>query len=216
MISKKLAVKKSLDQEKKQIGSLEKGMHTSSQKKTFITSTQTSATSRRNIEGIQNLPPAMEMFPGEFIGGFFQGMLNADAPAPPHLMQIFSRELNNINDEIVLTILAKCDARVSVCYGCSFNFKINGQGPQPPFDFIVIKKFRREYYNQGKKCLAAPSNAYFHAFCDHPFFQPFECIQRKYLAFNVAHMKIHNSLIDLLTPKHLVMLRNFQLFQFLY
>ena len=33
------------------------------------------------------------------------------------------------------------------------------------------------------KYLAARSNAYFHAFCDNPFYQPFECIQRKYLAF---------------------------------
>ena len=33
------------------------------------------------------------------------------------------------------------------------------------------------------KCLAAPSNAYFHAFCDNPFYQPFACIQRKYLVF---------------------------------
>ena len=67
------------------------------------------------------------------------------------------------------------------------------------------------------KCLAAPSNAHFQAFCDNPFYQPFECnIQQKYLAFNVAHMKIHHSIIGLLTPQHLAMLRNYQLFQFLY
>ena len=97
-------------------------------------------------------------------------MLNADAAAPPHdLIQVFNRELNNLNDETVLTVLAKCDARVSVFYGCSLNFKRNGQGPLPPFDFIIVKKLRREYYNQGMKCPAAPPNAYFHAFCDKPF-----------------------------------------------
>ena len=112
--------------------------------------------------------------------------------------------------------MAKCDDRVTVCYGCSLNFKRNGQGPLPPFDFIIVKKLRREYYNQGMKCLAAPSNTYFHALCDNPFYQPFKCIQRKYLAFNVAHMKIHHSIIGSLTPQHLAMLRNFQLFQFLY
>ena len=66
------------------------------------------------------------------------------------------------------------------------------------------------------KYLAALSYAYFHAFCDNPFYQPFECIQRKYLAFNVEHMKIYNSIIGSLTPQHLAMLRNFQLFQFFY
>ena len=159
----------------------------------------------------------MVTFPDEFIEGLFTGMLNADAASPPHdLIQVFNRELNNLNDETVLTVLAKCDARVSVFYGCSLNFKRNGQGPLPPFDFIIVKKLRREYYNQGMKCLAAPSSAYFHAFCDNPFYQPFECIQRKYLAFNVAQMKMHNITIGSLTPQHLAMLRNFQLFQFLY
>ena len=93
---------------------------------------------------------------------------------------------------------------------------LNGEGPLPPFDFIIVKKLKQEYYNQGMKCLAAPTNAYFHAFCDNPFYQPFECIQRKYLAFNVAHMKIYNSMIGSVKPQHLAMLRNFQLFQFLY
>ena len=84
--------------------------------------------------------------------------------------------------------LSKCDARVLVCYGCSLNFKRNWQGPLPQFDFIIVKKLRR----LGMKYLATPSNAYFYAFCDNPFF---ECIQRKYLAFNVAHMKINNSIV---------------------
>ena len=60
------------------------------------------------------------------------------------------------------------------------------------------------------------SNARFHAFYDDPFYQPFEYIQRKYLAFNVAHIEVHNSIIGSLTLLHLAMLRNFKLFQFLY
>ena len=146
-------------------------------------------------------------------------MLNVDAAAPSHdLMQVFNRKSNNLNDETVLTVLARCAglARVTVCYGCSLNFKRNGQGLLPPSNFIIVKKLRREYYNQRMKCLAAPSSAYFHEFCDNPFYQPFECTQRKYLAFNVAHMKIHHSIIGSLKPQHLAMLRNFQLFQFLY
>ena len=80
---------------------------------------------------------------------------------------------------------SKCDTRVSVCYGCSLNFKRNGQWPLPQFDIVIVKKLRR----LGMKYLATPSNAYFSAFCDNPFYQPFECIQRKYLAFNVTHVK---------------------------
>ena len=83
----------------------------------------------------------MVMFSDAFIGGLFQGMLNADAAAPPHdLIQVFNRELNNLNDETILTVLAKSDARVSVCYGCSPNYKRNEKGPLPSFDFIIVKK----------------------------------------------------------------------------
>ena len=183
----------------------------------FINPNESIATSGQITEGIQSLPAQMVTFPDELIGGLFQGMLNEDVPAPSHdLMHVFNRELNNLNNESVLTVLAKCDAMVTACYGCSLNFKRNGQGSLPPFDFIIVKKLRREYYNQRMKCLAAPSSAYFHEFCDNPFYQPFECTQRKYLAFNVAHMKIHHSIIGSLKPQHLAMLRNFQLFQFLY
>ena len=43
------------------------------------------------------------MFPDEFIGGLFQGMLNADAAAPSHdSIQVFNRDLNNLSDETVL------------------------------------------------------------------------------------------------------------------
>ena len=39
-------------------------------------------------------------FPDEFIGGLFQGMLNADAAAPSYdSIQVFNRDLNNLNDE---------------------------------------------------------------------------------------------------------------------
>ena len=83
----------------------------------------------------------MVTFPDEFIGRLVQGILNADAAAPSYdLMQVFNTELNNLNDETALTVLAKCVARATVCYGCSLNFKRNGQGPLPPFDFIIVKK----------------------------------------------------------------------------
>ena len=45
----------------------------------------------------------MVKFPDEFIEGLFQGMLNVDAAGLPHdLIQVFCRELNNLNDETVL------------------------------------------------------------------------------------------------------------------
>ena len=135
---------------KKQIGSPEKEVHVSNQNNVFTNPNESLATSGRITEGIQRLLAPMMTFPDEFFGGLFQGMLHADAAAPPHdLIQVFNRELNNLNDDTVLTVLAKCDARVSVCYGCSLNFKRNGQGPLPPFDFIIVKKLRREYYNPG-------------------------------------------------------------------
>ena len=145
----------------------------------------------------------METFPEGYVRGLFQGMLSEDTAAPPHdLIQNFNRELNNLNDETALTALVKCGTRVYVFYGCSLIFLKNGQESLPSFDFVIVKKLRCEYYNQGVKCLAALSNAFFHTFCDNLFYQPFECIQRRYLAFNIAHMRIHNSIIGSLTPKH--------------
>ena len=45
----------------------------------------------------------MVTFPDEPIVGLFQGILNANAAAPPHdLTQVFKKELNNLNDETVL------------------------------------------------------------------------------------------------------------------
>ena len=64
--------------------------------------------------------------------------------------------------------LSKCDARVSVCYGCSLNFKRNGQRPLPQFDFVIVKKLRR----LGMKYLATPSNAYFMLFVIILFINP--------------------------------------------
>ena len=119
-------------------------MRLSSQNNAFINPSESLATSGRITEGIQRLPAPMVTFPDEPIIGLFQGMLNANAAAPPHdLTQVFKKELNNLNDETVLTVLAKCDARISVFYGCSLNFKRNGQEPLPPFDFTIVKKLRR-------------------------------------------------------------------------
>ena len=89
---------------KKQIGSPEKEVRVSSQNNVFINPSESLATSGQILEGIQRLPTPLVTFPDEFIGG----MLNADAVAPSHdLIQVFNRELNNLNDEPVLTVLAK-------------------------------------------------------------------------------------------------------------
>ena len=97
--------------------------------------------------------------------GLFQGILNTDASATPHdLIQVFKRGLNNLNDETVLTVLAKFDARVSVRYECSFNFERNGQGLLPPFDFIIVENLRREYCNQRMKVSSSSIKCIFSCF----------------------------------------------------
>ena len=56
-------------------------------------------------------------------------MLNADAAAPSHdLTQVFNRELNNLNDETVLTVLAKCDARLLFATDVPLILKEIGKG----------------------------------------------------------------------------------------
>ena len=111
IVSQKIGIKKVgrksvARSRKKQIGSPEKEVRVSSQN-AFINPNESLATRGRITEGIQRLPASMVTFPYEFIGVLFQGMLNADAAAPSNnVMQVFNRELNNLNDETVLTVLA--------------------------------------------------------------------------------------------------------------
>ena len=78
-------------------------MRVSSKNNVFINTNEILATNGRITEVIQRLPVPMMTLPDEFIGGLFQGMLNADTATPPHdLIQVFNRELNNLNDETVL------------------------------------------------------------------------------------------------------------------
>ena len=100
---KKVGRKSVARSRKKQIGSPEKEVRGLSQNNVFINPNESLATSGRITEGIKRLPAPMVTFPAEFIEGLFQGMLNADAAAPPHdLIQVFNRQVNNLNDEIVL------------------------------------------------------------------------------------------------------------------
>ena len=113
---------------KKQIGSPQKEVRVSSQN-AFINPNESLATRGRITEGIQRLPASMVTFPYEFIGVLFQGMLNADAAAPSNnVMQVFNRELNNLNDETVLTVLAKCDARLLFATDVPLILKEIGKG----------------------------------------------------------------------------------------
>ena len=103
----------------KQIGSPEKEVLVSSRNNLFINPNESLATSGQITEAIQRLPAPLVMFLDEFIGGLIQDMLNADSAAPSYdFIQVFNRELNNLNNKTVQTVLAKCDARVTVCYRC--------------------------------------------------------------------------------------------------
>jgi hypothetical protein len=84
--------------------------------------------------------------------------------------------------------------------------------PPASFDFVIVAKMRREYWNQGIKCVAEPSNVYFHVSYDNPLFQPFECIQRKLLTFNIQMVKIHRHALPFLTTQHKALLRDLNLY----
>ena len=98
---KKIGPKSIARSRKKQIGSPEKEVRVSSQN-VFFNPNESLATSGQITEGIQRLPTPRVTFPDEFIGGLFQGRLNADAAALSYdSIQVFNRELNNLNDETV-------------------------------------------------------------------------------------------------------------------
>ena len=150
---------------KKQTVGPKKEVRVPIQNNVFINPNWKLSSKRSNYGGNPKTVCTNGTFQDKFIEGLFQGMLNVNPAAPPHdLIQVLNREWNNLDDETVITVLSKCDARVSVCYGCSLNFERNRQGPLPPFAFIIVKKLRRKYDNQRMKYLAAPPNAFFHAF----------------------------------------------------
>ena len=102
----------------------------------------------------------------------------------------------DITDTPVVTLQQLCDARVSVCYGCSHNFKLNSTTPNAPFDLVVVVKMRREFRQNGLMQFSAPSNTYFHVVHNNPFYTPFECIASRFLNFNVNHVKTHYDAIS--------------------
>ena len=79
--------------------------------------------------------------------------------SPMHKIVLYDED---ITDTPVVTLLRLCDARVAVCYGCSYNLKLNSITPNPPFDSVVVVKMRQEFRQNGLMQFSAPSSTYFH------------------------------------------------------
>ena len=85
--------------------------------------------------------------------------VNPKCNSPMHKIVLYDEDITNTP---VVTLLRLCDARVSVCYGCSYNFKLNSVNPNPPFDLVVVVKMRQEFRQNGLMQFSAPSGTYFH------------------------------------------------------
>ena len=117
----------------------------------------------------------------------------------------------DITDEFVITLLSLCGKRLSICRCCTHELKDQGAITAPPFDLVMVTKMWWDYYADGKKCQSAPSNVYFQAGYNNPFFTPFECIQRKFITFNVKQLQFYSHTYNHLTPVHRGMLRDLNL-----
>ena len=143
----------------------------------------------------------------------FDSSFNQSLPIIPNFFntennQIYCKSLKNIANTPVVTLLRLGDARVSVCYGCSHNFKLNSITPNPPFDLVVVVKMRREFRQNVLKQFSAPSNTYFHVVHNNPFYTPSECIASRFLNFNVNHVKIHYDTLFLFSDIHKAAIRD--------
>ena len=118
---------------------------------------------------------------------------------PMHKIVLYDEDVTNTT---VVTLLRLCDARASVCYECSHNFKLNSITPNPPLDLVVVVKMRREFRQNGLRKFSALSNTYFHVVDHNPFHTPFECIASRFLNFNVNHVKIHYDALFLFSDIH--------------
>ena len=83
--------------------------------------------------------------------------------ATPETSRISFQRPSLSEGAFVLTSLKYCDSRVSICYGCNQKLRDNVAVPWPPLDLVIVGKMRREYIQDGEKCLSKESNVYFHA-----------------------------------------------------
>lgn len=97
-----------------------------------------------------------------------------------------------------ITLLQNCHSKVSVCYGCRQNLKIENQIPPPPADLVIMTKMRREYIDPQDgtpRVGKTPSNVYFHC---HP-----DCVKKKQVYFTPHLAHIQPEVKAFLTPTHI-------------
>ena len=74
---------------------------------------------------------------------------------------IFNHPLKEIQNEFVITLLSLCDKRVSVCYRCGNNFRLDAQNPPQPYDLVLVTKQMRGFIKDNVKAPIKPSKCLF-------------------------------------------------------
>ena len=70
-----------------------------------------------------------------------------------------------------------------------------------------MTKQKREFIKDGVKLRSSPTNVYFHAQVNNPFYTTFECVQRKMLTFQEHRVQVHVDAIDHFSPSHELLMR---------
>ena len=122
-----------------------------------------------------------------------------DTPTNTHAMPILPDPLPGT---YLVYILKYCHKNVSVCYGCSGSFYLNGY-PAAPADMVVVTKACRTYVDSTthqKVISDKPSNVYYHF--------NYGCIALKDHLFYPQSMQVPNDLKPHLQAEHVATLQS--------
>ena len=95
--------------------------------------------------------------------------------------------------------------QVRICFGCGQSLKPGGQIGRPPCDLVVVSHSNRLYPDKQTGTFKdRPGNVYFHANTG--------CLKRQLAYFIAALVQIPQQRRNMLTPGHILHLREFALF----
>ncbi len=96
-----------------------------------------------------------------------------------------------------------CPPQVKTCFGCGQTLRPGGPIGQPPYDLVIVSNANRPFRDKTGQLQERPGNVYFHVNTG--------CLKRHQAYFMASQVQIPHLIRGMLTPVHLVLLKEFGL-----
>ena len=103
----------------------------------------------------------------------------------------------------ILYLMQHCPPQVKTCFGYGQTLRPGGQIGQPSYDLVIVSNANRPYRGSDGSLHERPGNVYFHVNAG--------CLKRCQAYFMASQVQTPGWMKDILTPVHLVLLREFGL-----